>query len=81
VPGARPVRRPALLEAIKVLLDPNVPLGAPDDPDQSCENREQVLAWYGRGREAGVRAHVTETTAYGDRILAGVNVRGRAGMT
>jgi hypothetical protein len=32
------------LEVIKDLLDPNVPLGASDDPDQSCQNREQVLA-------------------------------------
>ena len=67
------------LEAIGDLLEPNVRWGAPDDPDQSCQNRGQVLAWYRRGREAGVRAHVTETTVYGDRILVGLKVSGRAG--
>ena len=65
------------LDAIGDLLDPNVRWGTPDDPDQGCQNRQQVLAWYRRGREAGVRAHVTETVVYGDRILLGLAVTGQ----
>lgn len=67
------------LEAIGELLDPGVRWGAPDDQNPSCQNRQQVLAWYRRGREAGVRAHVTETVVYGDRILVGLAVTGRPG--
>jgi ketosteroid isomerase-like protein len=59
------------------LLAPDVHWGAPDDPDQSCRNRDQVLAWYRRGRDAGVRARVTETTVFGDNIVVGLMVTGR----
>ncbi len=57
------------LHAIGGLLDPNVRWGVPDDPDQSCKKREQVLTSYRRGREARLRARVTETVGYGDGIL------------
>jgi hypothetical protein len=33
-----------------------------------------VLAWYERGREAGTRAQVSETTVVGDQILVGLVV-------
>jgi ketosteroid isomerase-like protein len=65
------------LAAIKDLLDPDVRWGAPDDEAPGCQNRRQVLAWYRRGREAGVRARVTELVAHGDKILVGLNVVGR----
>lgn len=65
------------LDAIGELLDPDVRWGAPDDPEPSCQNREQVLAWYRRGRQAGVRAQVTETAVHGDKILVGLRVTGR----
>jgi ketosteroid isomerase-like protein len=64
--------------AMAALLDPDVRWGAPDDPEPSCLNREQVLAWYRRGRERGVRARVTEVVAQGDRILVGLAVTGNA---
>jgi ketosteroid isomerase-like protein len=64
------------VSAFNDLLDPNVHWGAPDDPRPSCQNRNQVLAWYQRGREAGVRASVTEVVVLGDRILVGLTVRG-----
>jgi len=64
------------LVAIGNLLDPNVTWGAPDDPQPSCTNRKQVLAWYQRGRDAGVRARVTELETHGDRILVGLRVAG-----
>ena len=56
--------------------DPNVTWGAPDDPKPSCTNRKQVLAWYQRRRNAGVRARVTEFEMHGDRILVGLRVAG-----
>ena len=64
------------LNAISDLLDPNVRWGAPDDDAPSCQNRGQVLAWYQRGREAGVRARVTELAVYDNRILGGLKVSG-----
>jgi SnoaL-like domain len=76
VPDVRAALESADLDAISKLLDPNVRWG-PDDSDQACQNRQQVLAWYRRARAAGVRAHVTETTVYGDRILVGLAVTGR----
>jgi ketosteroid isomerase-like protein len=64
------------LSAFSDLLDPNVHWGAPDDPSPSCQNRKQVLAWYQRGRDAGIRANVTEVEILGDRILVGLQVAG-----
>jgi ketosteroid isomerase-like protein len=58
------------------LLDPNVRWGAPDDDTPSCQNRNQVLAWYRRGREAGVRATVTEVVLADDALLVGLRVVG-----
>jgi ketosteroid isomerase-like protein len=66
------------LAAIGDLLDPNVRWGAPDDTAPSCTNRDEVLAWYKRGRDAGVRAQVTELVVHGDdKILVGLRVSGR----
>lgn len=36
-----------------------------------------MLAWYQRGRDAGVRARVTEVVVHGDRVLVGLLVTGR----
>jgi hypothetical protein len=62
------------LNAYADLLHPDVRWGAPGDPDPPCQNRAQVLAWYRGGRDAGVRARVTETIAVGDKILVGLQV-------
>jgi ketosteroid isomerase-like protein len=56
------------------LLDPDVHWGPPGDPSFGCRNRRQVLSWYQRGRDAGMRGRVTETIVCGDRILVGVRV-------
>ena len=66
------------LAAYADLLDPAVRWGPPGDPSPPCQNRNQVLAWYQRGRDAGTRARVTETLVSGDRILVGLKVTGQA---
>jgi ketosteroid isomerase-like protein len=67
------------LETFRELLDPNVRWGAPDDPAPSCQNRDQVLAWYRRGRAAGVSASVFEVVVGQDALLIGLSVVGNAG--
>jgi len=62
------------LAAYADLLDPAVRWGPPGDPAPPCQNRDQVLAWYRRGRDTGIRARVTETLVSGDRILVGLKV-------
>ncbi len=60
------------------LLDPDVRWGAPDDTGPGCRNRDQVLAWYRRGRAKGIRATVTDTVVRGDKILVSLRIgRGR----
>ena len=62
------------LSAFSHLLDPDVRWGAPDARQPSCRNRDQVLRWYERGRESGVRASVDEVVVLGDRLLVGLRV-------
>jgi hypothetical protein len=62
------------LTGYRELLDPNVTWGAPDDKESGCRNRDQVLAWYRRGRAKGVRANVTETVVHNDKILVGLSI-------
>lgn len=66
------------LAAFADLLDPDVHWGPPGDPSPPCQNRDQVLSWYRRGRQAGVRARVSETVVRGDRILVGLRVAGNS---
>ncbi|MGO9198452.1 MAG: nuclear transport factor 2 family protein [Acidimicrobiales bacterium] len=56
------------------LLDPNVTWGPPGSPSPPCRTREQVLAWYQRGKDDGTRARVAEVVVSGDRILIGLEV-------
>jgi hypothetical protein len=67
------------LDAYGELLDPKVTWGAPGGAKPACRNRDQVLAWYMRGREAGTRASVGEVTWAGRRILVGLMVTGSLG--
>jgi len=59
----------ANLSEISHLLDPKVRWGSPGDPSPTCQSRKQVLAWYERGRDTGMRAHVADLEIVGDRIL------------
>jgi hypothetical protein len=65
------------LAAYGHLLDPGVRWGPPGDQSSGCHSRREVLSWYEQGRDAGVRAEVTETIVCGDRILVGMRVTGR----
>lgn len=56
------------------LLDANVRWGPPGDTTPPCQNREQVLAWYQRGRASGTTATVSEITVVGDRLHVGLLV-------
>ncbi len=58
------------------LLDPKVRWGPPRDPSPPCQSREQVLAWYQRGRKAGMTADITSVEVVGGSILVGLVVRG-----
>lgn len=64
------------LSAYRDLLDPNVRWGPPGGASQPCQNRDQVLAWYQRGREAGTTATVSDLTVEGDHLLVRLVVRG-----
>jgi ketosteroid isomerase-like protein len=64
------------LSAFTELLDPTVTWGAPGARNPSCKNRNQVLAWYQRGRDAGVRGSVYDMEVLGDRLLVSMSVRG-----
>lgn len=62
--------------AFAALLDPAVTWGAPGATNPSCKSREQVLAWYQRGRAAGVRGSVYDVEILGDRLLVSMSVKG-----
>jgi len=62
------------LSAFGDLLDPKVTWGPPGAPSPTCQTRDQVLAWYQRGRATGRRAQVSEVNVLGDRIVLGLRV-------
>jgi len=66
----------ANLSAFTELLDPDVTWGAPGARKPTCKNRNQVLAWYQRGRDAGVRGSVLDVEVIGDRLLVSMSLRG-----
>jgi hypothetical protein len=71
----------AAFDACRPLADPNVHWGSPDDNAAGCRNRDEVLAWYRRGRAKGVRSHVRETIAHDDHVLIGMSVSGAPSLT
>ena len=64
------------LSAFAELLDPAVTWRAPGARNPSCKTRNQVLAWYQRGRDAGVRGSVHDVEILSDRLLVSMSVRG-----
>jgi hypothetical protein len=63
------------LSAFRELLDPEVTWGAPHARNPSCKNRDQVLAWYLRGKESGVEGHASEVDVLGQCVLVGLTLR------
>jgi ketosteroid isomerase-like protein len=71
------VRRAMVAEnmpAFAELLDPDVTWGAPGARNPSCKSRNQVLDWYQRGRQAGVRGSVYDVEIVDDRLLVSMSV-------
>lgn len=62
------------LTAFSESFDPNVTWGATDAPRPTCQNRDQVLAWYERGRQSGVEAQVSDIAIHGDKLLVSLVV-------
>lgn len=58
------------------LLDPAVTWGAPGEERPPCRTREQVLEWWRRAEQSGVRAKLSEVAVIGDRVLVGLVVEG-----
>ena len=64
------------IEAYQELLDPDVRWGPADQPEWGCRNRNEVLAWYERARDMGLRAVVNEVAVGEDCLLVGLTVSG-----
>jgi hypothetical protein len=62
------------LTAFGDLLSPDVHWGAPGDADPPCQNRDQVLKWYEKGRASGRRGTVTEVSVHGNAVLVGMRL-------
>src|ERR1700734_3498528 len=62
------------LDSFGALLSPDVHWGPPGDTRPPCRNREQVLAWYSKGRAKGRRASVNEVEVHGDALLVGLRL-------
>ena len=75
--GVRTALEDADLDTFADLLDPHVTWGAPGDPSPPCQNRNQVLDWYGQGRADGRRARVLDVTCHGDKILVAMTLTDR----
>lgn len=67
------------VSAFADLLDPNVTWGAPGSRNPTCKNRNQVLGWYERAQEVGVRGSVFDVDVLGDRLIVSLSVQGTEG--
>jgi ketosteroid isomerase-like protein len=67
------------VSAFAELLDPDVTWGAPGARNPTCKNRNQVLSWYERAREGGIRGSVFDVEVLGDRLLVSMSVQGTEG--
>jgi len=64
------------LAAFTGLLAPDVRWGQGESSDADCRSRSEVVDWWSRGREAGVRATITEVMAGAGTLLVGLRVTG-----
>jgi hypothetical protein len=59
------------------LLGPDVRWGGAQETEQTCHDCGDVLAWYRRLRDAGVRALVTETLVCEQAVMLTMALTGR----
>jgi hypothetical protein len=64
------------LDGFTGILDPDVTWCAPDACTPTRHDRRQVVAWYQRGRDEGVRWEVTETVVGARAVLVGLRIIG-----
>jgi ketosteroid isomerase-like protein len=65
--------------AFAELLDPDVTWGAPGASNPTCQNRNQVLRWYERAQQSGVRGSALDVEAIGEWLLVSLSVQGTEG--
>lgn len=75
--GLRAAYESADLAALGELLHPDVRWGGEQDTPDTCHNRSDVLNWYGRVYQSGLRATVTEVLTGPDAVLLALRVSGR----
>ena len=76
--GLRSAYETADLDALGELLHPQVRWGGDEDTPDTCHNRSDVLAWYRRSYESGMRATVTEVLTRPEAVFLALRVSGRA---
>jgi hypothetical protein len=76
--GLRTAYETADLAALGELLHPDVRWGGAEDTPDTCHNRSDVLAWYRRGYESGMRATVIEMLTRPGAVFLALRVSGRA---
>jgi hypothetical protein len=59
-------------ELLASLLDPAVRWGGEEETPETCHSRGEVLAWYGKLRQAGVSATVEEVVDRGNVLVLGL---------
>ena len=79
--GLRSALESADLVTLGELLAPDVTWGPPGAKNPTCQNKNEVLTWYERGRSSGSRAKVCELVIEGDRVLVGLLVKGSHGSS
>ena len=62
------------LKGLAPLLGDDVRWGGDEDTDDTCHNRADVLAWYGKLQSAGVDATVHEVMVEGDSIVVALTM-------
>lgn len=60
------------------LLDPKVRWGGPEETEQTCHSRSDVLAWYGQAQAAGMSAQVTESIVLDAAVVLALVMTGPA---
>ena len=69
------------LDILAGVLDPDVRWGGEEDTPETCQNRADVLAWYGGLIDQGVRASVVAAEVEPDRVVLTLDVTWPGGGT